>query len=158
MSKLAALAAKRRQKENARPVQAEETAPAPTNDYLSSLRALRLSSPQSRPTATDVTTELVSAAIQKPANSNIDANPEKQSKVDTPYPREVERQVEPRDLLAGPSAFANAMFGTVHQARPVNLARPILEPFLGSDKQAFNFNTPSPDDVVMKAQAAKGPR
>jgi elongation factor 1 alpha-like protein len=154
MSKLAALAAKRRQKENARPAQAQESDLAATNDYVSSLRAVRLSSAPSNPIAT----EPDSAAIQKPANNNVDANPEKHSKVDTPHPREVESQVETKDLLAGPSAFANAIFGTVHQVRPVNLAQPILEPLLGSDRQAFDFNTPSPDDVVTKAQAAKGPR
>ena len=158
MSKLAALAAKRRQKENARPAQAQESDPAATNDYVSSLRALRLSSAPSNPIVTDLATEADTAAIQKPANENVHANSEKQSKVNTSHPREAESQVEPRDVLAGPSAFANAMFGTVHQVRPVNLTQPILEPLLGSDRQAFDFNTPSPDDVVTKAQAAKGPR
>ena len=158
MSKLAALAAKRRQKENARPAQAQDNGPAATIDYVSSLRALRLSSAPSSPIATDVVTELDSAAIQKPAKNNVDANPEKHSKVDIPHPREAESQLEPKDLSAGPSAFANAMFGTVHQVRPVNLTQPILEPLLASHRRAFDFTTPSPDDVVTKAQAAKGPR
>ena len=158
MSKLAALAAKRRQKENARPAQAQESGPAATTDYVSSLRALRLSSAPSKPIATDGATESSSAAIQKPAKNNVDANPEKHSKVDTPHSREAGSQVETKDLLAGPSAFANAIFGTVHQVRPVNLAQPVLEPSLRSDQRAFDFTTPSPDDVVTKAQAAKGPR
>jgi elongation factor 1 alpha-like protein len=159
MSKLAALAAKRRQKENARPVQAEESGPTAANDYASSLKALRLSSaPPVERKVSEKQSEVDTAATQKLAANDLETHPTKHLKIDKLDPSKPEFQFKPEDVIAQPSAFAKTMFGAAPQARPLNLVLPIHEPLHGDYSPAFDFTTPSPDDLVTRAQAAKGPR
>lgn len=159
MSKLAALAAKRRQKENARPSQAEEGGSIASEKYVSSLKALRLSSATPvKHKISDVQTGSDTAATEEPAEHSLEATQSEKSKIKAPDPSKVELQFQPEDVIAQPSTFAKTMFGTAPQARPLNLVLPILEDLHGNHSHGFDFTTASPDDLVTRAQAAKGPR
>lgn len=160
MSKLAALAAKRRQKENVRPLRAEQSGALATDDYASSLKALRISSPAPLKSKTNVHDgdQVGAAANVTSADNNLNINQEKQSKADTTDPHELEVGFEPKSLTAQPSPFANIILGARHQAQPLSIASAIDHPLLGGHAQAFDFTAPSPDDVVTRAQTAKGPR
>ena len=156
MSKLAALAAKRRQKENQTPQASHdsESATAAKDDYAASLSKLKLSSSVSKQTKDDAKpvvgptsdTSILSQVNlddPNPAHANISASTSRISMEET---AEV-------DLHASPSPFAKALLGASHEDNNT-----LLQTFQlpTSDSQAFDFSRPSPDDVVHKAQTAKG--
>jgi elongation factor 1 alpha-like protein len=162
MSKLAILAAKRRQKENAQPIaSAPESLPL-TDDYASSLKALRLSSPvPPKGKLSDITNKdhASTVATQKsPVHTPVEHNPQEQSNVATSDIQKEETVFEPQKLTARPSPFASAILGSSLPSQPPNLDSLVEQSLLNCQAQGFDFTAPSPDDVVTKAQAAKGPR
>ena len=149
-SKLAVLAAKRRQKESQSQYTEHSTTSNTKESYVSSLRRLRITqSPQLKPESV--------AATQRPEAEEEASETEKDAletvQEGTGEPDLEETLESPRDLRAPPSAFASIMItydtGS-HNTSPTDLF---------SSKagfKSFNFAEPSPDDVVTKAQSAKG--
>jgi elongation factor 1 alpha-like protein len=151
-SKLAALAAKRRQKET----QASSSKPAASSEsqegYLSSLNRLRInSSPHAKAESLigqDTKPKGPLDSTSTPANA-----PEGFAKH-----IEGEKDSEPsfeirQDLRGRPSAFARIM--TAHDTESQNVCPADLL-LRDADTKSFNFAEPSPDDIVTKAQSAKG--
>lgn len=162
MSKLAALAAKRRQKENVQPVQVGGESQPTVDDFASSLKALRLSSPALfKRKLSDITgkDQFNTGTTQKPPrHTPVTDSPEKRSPAATLYPQKEDAEFEPKDLKARPSPFASTILGSATPTQPSNLDFVVEQSLLGSQLHGFDFTVPSPDDVVLKAQAAKGPR
>ena len=150
-SKLAALAAKRRQKDTQSHSQNPSPDAAPKDDYLSSLKRLRVTQiPEPQP----------ESAAKNPSEGDSRKGKEtsKSTQADSAECRDKdddsESSLEVRQELRGqPSAFANIM--TSHDTgNHVSLA-----PELVSSKAlplSVNFAESSPDDIVTKAQSAKG--
>jgi elongation factor 1 alpha-like protein len=154
MSKLAALAAKRRQKESE-----QKSAPAadvdakPKDDYVASLEKLKVSqAPKIKP---------------GPASDIQDSAPNSTSapQAERPLPQEAKETLEEsrnqnlaEDLISGvgirarPSAFGIIM--TNHDAA-AGQALLALFPTAPAAMPA-NFAGPSPDDIVTRAQTGKG--
>jgi elongation factor 1 alpha-like protein len=167
MSKIAALAAKRRQKENEK-----QQVPTANNDFsckdsTPSLDKLKI--------ATKTTTDSLKARALQPRR-RIESNPQPkeviESSVQMSYrllePEDTERaaridepentlsNVDPTELRATPSAFARILMdchdrGSSFPSQPSDF---LLEPVVS----AFDFSKPSPDDVVLRARNFKGPR
>lgn len=179
VSKLAALAAARRGKENAKPESSSMSRSVVLLD--------KLSSKKSPGKATDLPTALESpaAAPALPMTETIPNVPRKypvrehgilgtkteESTVIAPEsqlpeggaPEDLE---EPFTPAAPPSAFAKTVFGHRSEgALPPNQYIPCYNPLQSSyyipfhnpDAKLDFFVEPSPDDVVLKAQSSKGP-
>lgn len=115
MSKLAALAAKRRQKENSRPSEAEGGEAATTDEYVSSLKALRLSNTASvKRRVADVQPGAGTSNVAEP--TDLAADPSTQSRTETVNSAKAGLQFEAEDVIAQPSTFAKTIFGTASQA------------------------------------------
>ena len=176
MSKLAALAAKRRQKENEKRTPNLESGQTPDRDaYTASLEKLRLSSSTPKtPKSTDGisfpkvprrTTESTPQTTTNPERKPIAGNP----RLDlTPQPTEedLDDPVPPAAVIARaePSPFATlftANLGSrqdMHQL-PDSLFRNDNHFYSNlniSNTKTFDFTDPSPDDIVINAQKLKG--
>lgn len=142
MSKLAALAAKRRQKEAAAVESASQKASDSLPDeYAASLSKLSLGNeklPNRKESAS--ATENEASASAGDAGDQIDA-----SAAELPPTED-----EPIVTRTAPSAFA----GTFLTSTPAttNFA---INPVGIVDKPSFSFNDPSPDDIVFKAQTGR---
>lgn len=152
MSKLAALAAKRRQNENASRVKAEGDKNT-ADEHASILKALRISSPGSPPQEpTDITNiRQIDATAARNSSGQLS---EDSNRCDL---EKQETKLKPQELTALPSAFASTMLGPDVSTRPSSLES-TMKLMLNNQPQGFDFTAPSPDDVVTRAQAAKGPR
>ncbi|KIW14431.1 hypothetical protein PV08_07214 [Exophiala spinifera] len=156
-SKLAALAAKRRQKENERSASNNIPTPKSDNDYVARLRSLHINGPaaQQRPTTTRtnesskdhiMTDDL---QVQRPEDdSTLGSSTEHGQKSETP-------NVPEPVIRAPPSAFASIMTSHDFDERHLQVSPNLLLPALDLSKFAA-FAEPSPDDVVSRAQNAKG--
>jgi hypothetical protein len=162
MSKLAALAAKRRQKENARPLPAGKSDLVATDDYASSLKALRISSPAPARSKADgfSNEDQIDAAVTRITSTDhkSEVNLANQSESDTTDLQTSEAQLEPGDLKAQPSLFASTILGAGVQVPASSIPSELEHTLLSHQTPTFNFTGPSPEDVVTMAQAAKGPR
>jgi elongation factor 1 alpha-like protein len=169
MSKLAALAAKRRQKENEKRQDPAADTETVVGDFVSSLRKLRdttrndpdspkgrslqplqdfgFSSPREHSQRRDSLKQILSSPKQEENNrrsENVDAREQSQFEEDL------------ADLRAKPSSFAQTLTECQDQASffPLESSTfpngPLVSP--------FDFTKPSPDDVVLKAQNCKGPQ
>ena len=171
MSKIAALAAKRRQKEKEnekQKVAATNTTDLP-GDTASSLSKLRIATSH---TLYPHKEHPLSSRHNLQSTSRIDQTQEPPPKGDAlPPPREqrkdkrTEDSHQPNDAQSGaniadmqakPSMFARTLMVSCDAAWPLSSRPPTLlpEPVISS----FDFLKPSPDDVVLKAQNFKGPR
>ena len=172
MSKLAALAAKRRQKENEKLAKTDVTEDSSNkSSYIASLEKLRLGSNTQKTVKPDPT-QLLKENSSK-LNHEKRTKPRAPSKHSpTPEPDIPTVQTElttPTDLppvivsRAEPSAFARVLTGTTNfwphlRQLPDSL---LNRPFLShksphTDTKPFDFTDPSPDDIVINAQKSKG--
>jgi hypothetical protein len=169
MSKLAALAAKRRQKENekqgipaGKPVNSAE-------DSASSLEKLRIATKR-------VSSSLKEPTLQPRQNLESETHPKQTQECSSPntkssQPKQQGEEKRTEDQGQPDSAQSEASFGAL-RAKPSLFARTLvdsghsasyfpLEPLsslLDPAVSFFDFSKPSPDDVVLKAQNFKGPR
>lgn len=153
MSKLAALAAKRRQKEAEQPSESSDEAKS-NQDYLPSLKRLQITpSPQAKSSqATQRDAQAAEPALSK-ADQESGGSVEKEAQKSTSrHPDDSSLGVN-QNLRANPSAFASIM--TNHDTGNSLPASVALFPGISVAK-SFNFAEPSPDDIVTKAQSAKG--
>ncbi|MBA7489966.1 hypothetical protein ES702_00500 [subsurface metagenome] len=146
MSKLAALAAKRRQKENANlPTPEKTTENEPKDEYAASLSKLSLGSDSSRrrnikDKDDDVLMKTSSIGEVEKDSSQEAAEPE-----NTKNPED-----EPIVERVHPSAFAG-----IFSNKDVATTSSIDPNLLKNTAPAFDFNDPSPDDIVYKAQTGR---
>ena len=160
MSKLAALAAKRRQKENAQPMEAKVQNTIP-EDLPSGLNSLQLSSQVSIARSVSVSNPTpIGVAATRPSSIALSAGHKSANPIDDSSPSSCkpEPQCDPQHLKAPPSAFASTILGPSPSKPRPNLESTIGKSLLDDEAQGFDFTAPSPDDVVIRAQAAKGPR
>ncbi|OAP54839.1 translation elongation factor Tu [Fonsecaea erecta] len=155
VSKLAALAAKRRKKESEK-LDTQTTADTGSQqDYLSSLNKLRISQ------SSRVRSRSTGASASAPAESQLELQKNDhrgaqsthiESKQTSPG-RILENSLEvDQHLRAGPSAFASIM--TSRDADTYLLSSSDLFSSEANAK-SFNFAEPSPDDIVTQAQTGK---
>lgn len=159
MSKLAALAAKRRQKESGRSDSTISTQSGSQDDYSAALKKLRISQTTKAKVGTDSTTE---STAQDSTNAGINPRTTGQDGNAT-EPKTGNDLVADKtpglsipvdaNIRARPSAFASIM--TSHGVDNHLSASPALFP-CNEVAKSFNFAEPSPDDVVTKAQNHKG--
>jgi elongation factor 1 alpha-like protein len=144
VSKLAALAAKRRQAEAAKSSEDSVIAGSATSDdYTETLNQLRISqSRKSVSTETDQQDEL--AELADDVNMS-DANKEAQENP----PRKEEEVFQ--DLRGTPSPFAKTLAGI----GPPTGVNNLTVDQLGLSVPTFKFAEPSPDDVIAKAQKTR---
>lgn len=150
MSKLAALAAKRRQKENTNP--AMSTKPeeeAPQDDYAASLSKLTLSNDKSKNRVQKTTGKEGDVTMTDAVATQAKAESESQSTGIGAL-----RVLEDEPIIIArtkPSAFA----GTFLDTEASGLSTPIDSSILGTASSVFDFKDLSPDDIVYKAQTGR---
>ncbi|OCT48494.1 HBS1-like protein [Cladophialophora carrionii] len=144
MSKLAALAAKRRQKENQPPASEPRPGSEVKEEYLSDLKKLEITPSSRAKTATD---NLQAREGQAPSTSE-----ESSAEADRPKQAPEATLMVDQNLRGRPSKFASIM--TNHG--PESQSTPSTD-FLAvkATAKSFSFAEPSPDDIVTKAQSAK---
>ena len=184
-SKLATLAAARRNKEN------EKTVESDSNSSVALLDRLRRKVPSSAPNTVAIASreELPLPTVASPSSSSpaarkyttrrhrsADKGKSENSKSELEIPKPTEADPEQSSKLSAipaalPSAFAQTMFGMpVATNREIGHASPHKDPLHRShvldyalphhsmkDTESIAFTGPSPDDVVLKAQSSKGP-
>ena len=172
MSKLAALAARRRQKENEKQQALIAKNNVSVEDSASSLDKLKIAmrttsdSPKARPlqprrslgSNPQPKQDLEDSSSSFGRNSLHSSEPAE----DTKRAESVNQPGHPlssqsvADLWATPSAFARVLMPPRDKASPFpsELSASSSRPAVSS----FDFSKPSPDDVVLKAQNFKGPR
>ena len=173
MSKLAALAAKRRQKEN------EKVAPvtkpkdsSSQNTYIASLEKLRInaSSPKPSKSLEDKRGQANSLEdpAKKPSKRKHDADEEiPRTSPGAPSDEQINADQLPPPAIASiaqPSPFASILTAS-HSPRsnpsqlPDSLFRSynsFYDDFNKTNTKTFDFTDPSPDDIVVNAQKSKG--
>lgn len=154
MSKLAALAAKRRQKDSERSASTSTNSGPTQDDYTASLNKLRITQPSRKLEITKMTEPSTIGKI------GVDFEALNTGEVkETTHQRDIEEQpleassVVDQDIRAQPSAFASIM--TSHDAANYS---PASIDVLSVDAiaKSFDFAEPSPDDIVTRAQTSKG--
>lgn len=159
MSKLAALAAKRRQKEIERTSPSHTIDPGSQDDYTASLNKLRISQSSEDKSSSRKAKML---QVEDAAELASEANHAEKGN-DTALQRGLTDQANghiaeasftvPPNMRGPPSAFASIM--TSHDADTQLSTSPDLSS-VGAIAKSFDFAEPSPDDVVTKAQNSKG--
>ncbi len=150
-SKLAALAARRRQKDASKPSDAANASPSTANHApfittdCSSVGALHLQQTGSK----NVGSPTEASCAQESSGPTPDQSFETNERVATSEPS-IE-SVDNINLKASPSSFATVMFEGPGSNHDRNLR--FDEPRTNG---SFDFSVPSPDDVVSKAQTGKG--
>lgn len=146
MSKLAALAAKRRQKENANSAPPEKaTESEPKDEYAASLSKLSLGDPSRRRNIKDKDEDTVMAE-----NSTAPDKDGNEEAIESDFAKNLED--EPIVERIRPSAFANTFLNTTSMATPGTSIDPAL---LKNNSPSFDFKDPSPDDIIFKAQTGR---
>lgn len=169
MSKIAALAAKRRQKENEKEKAPNVDNDVPTLNPTPSLDKLKIATKATTYSLKARSTQLDQRRESSPLPKQItEPSPIKNSIQPSQQKETIERTGsidEPEDRLPGvslaelratPSTFARILVkcGDGVLSSPSELPESLPE----SVVSAFDFSKPSPDDVVLKAQNFKGPR
>ncbi len=147
MSKLAALAARRRQKENANPATPIEVSDGGLQDeYTASLSKLTLSNDKPRARKQNATDKEGDALVTERAATEPEVGSEFNG-IDSTRNLEEEPIVE----RTKPSAFAGTFLDTRTSYRHPSIDSSILN----SGPDMFDFKDPSPDDIVYRAQTGR---
>lgn len=147
MSKLAALAAKRRKEKELQKSSSGES-PVDSTDYTERLRQLQVTQ-SARTTKAPVDTEEQSIAgdSKEAADSADRAKDSENLQEDLPEAGLVQHLRRP------PSAFATVL---THPSDDATIAADALQPIADlSTRSTFDFSQPSPDDVFRRAQGSK---
>lgn len=142
MSKLAALAAKRRQKEAAASQTSQTIAEPLADEYAASLSKLSLGNDRLRERKQSA------SAIEKESAAGPSTEAEQQG-----IPADTEQAIPEEEIVVmrtNPSAFAGAFLNSTQVASDF-----AIDPTDLVQKTAFTFNDPSPDDIVFKAQTGR---
>lgn len=154
MSKLAALAAKRRQQEASKSSSGASDQTGSADDYADTLNKLRISQTSRETPKSEQSSALDEEQEASSASRGPGADPASTTEEATEQQHQNELQAQ-QDLRAGPSAFARLLAGTQDSLAPsssVSLLRSDLA------VKAFDFSEPSPDDKIHQAQTGKAPR
>ncbi|KIV91833.1 translation elongation factor Tu [Exophiala mesophila] len=156
MSKLAALAAKRRQQGNDQSATSSNDPESPASqDYTTSLQKLKISQPRSKTaSAMTISPGGDEADVKNPSGDSSQTKSSKDSAdTITQTPIDISALVE-SDVRGKPSPFANIIIS--HEKHGQN---PPLFSFTSSEMlpSGFDFTQPSPDDIVTTAQNVKAP-
>ena len=174
MSKLAMLAAKRRQKENEKPLTFATQKLESKNGLIASLSAVQISSDPtdlgetshntrpSRSLPVSRSLRLTTNAVTDKPSTGRPTEPASAARGgQTPIERGFGLPRSATEMQARPSAFANIMLGSSLSSP----RHPIANPFSNLNKgqhlqqghtESFQFTDPSPDDIITKAQNFKG--
>ena len=136
MTKLAALAAKRRQQENQKP-SSEGADQAVSVDYSETLKKLQISRPAKETRSSKKDEEL-------PEAKEVDLEAQDVAMVDTSH----ERAEPAQDLRSAPSTFGSLLTHTTESGHAAIRLNETATP-------KFDFSQPSPDDVISKAQRGR---
>jgi hypothetical protein len=169
MSKLAALAAKRRQKENEIHIASSTNMGISAQDSASNLSKLRIRTKDAyelnKEPALKLRRSLESnARLDQPEvslptdNTSLSQRKDVEDKraEDASQPDNVQPEERTVELRAEPSLFAQTLVDPCNYASIISaeqsssLPKPVLS--------SFDFSKPSPDDIVLKAQSFKGPQ
>jgi elongation factor 1 alpha-like protein len=168
MSKIAALAARRRQKENEKQSTTNINIRDAAEESVSSLSKLRAATTHTsyplkqRPTTLRPNQESLSAVDQKQELPSPEYTPptiqeeKNRTLVKIDLSDVIQPVAEVADLQANPSSFARTLMISHENASHFTPEPP--NPFPQHAITSFDFLKPSPDDVVLKAQNYKGPR
>ena len=154
MSKLAALAAKRRQQEASKSSTGGSDQACSMDDYAETLNQLRISQASRESPRSEHYSALHEEQEASSASKGPVADPGRTTEEATEEEHQNELQVQ-QDLRAGPSAFASLLAGTQDSLEPNTL---VSLPQADSAVKAFDFSEPSPDDRIHQAQTGKGLR
>lgn len=154
MSKLAALAAKRKQQVNEQSGSLSSNTPPCPDDYTANLNKLRISK-TSRPVheTEDLETQkqFIDMDMDKDDAANNPGTPGKQS---NPLNDQIDQSILVDSNIRGrPSAFASIMTSQAADKESQTSSDVLSN---GLFTKSFDFTEPSPDDIVTKAQNAKG--
>ena len=154
MSKLAALAAKRRQQGNDQSATSSNDPESPASqDYTTSLQKLKISQTRSKTASAKISPGGDEADVKNPSGDSSQTQSSKDSAdTITQAPIDISALVE-SDVRGKPSPFANIIIS--HEKHGQN---PPLSSFTSSEMlpSGFDFTQPSPDDIVTRAQNVKG--
>ena len=146
MSKLAALAARKR-KENANPAMPSKTVDEPAQDeYAASLSKLSLSSEKSRDRMPKSNAKDGGGSMTEEPSTRAEGASELDRVDSMPAVKD-----EPIVERNGPSAFA----GTFLDKATSDSNATIDTSIIGTQSSMFDFKDPSPDDIVYKAQTGR---
>ncbi|MCJ1312271.1 Hsp70 suppressor, GTPase facilitates ribosomal subunit dissociation [Agyrium rufum] len=169
-SKLAALAAARKQKENAKPAGGGPSSSVSLLDRLGPAKK-----PGSTGPSGDADDSSLNASPSEKTNQSLPfrtypsrkpkepsprpvVEPEKLIEKQLTIPQEVQ-QIIPERVLASPSSFASTLFGPVSASGQQQTGTSIptaFSPFHDLGIEFSAFASPSPDDIVARAQNSKG--
>lgn len=156
MSKLAALAAKRRQQGSEQSATASnDTVSASSQDYTASLQKLRLGQTRSRSNDTKTKNGSFSPNDKLLPGDDAQLRGEEESVTEA-----VEEPPDPSTLVESDVRGTPSLFASIMTSQKEPTQHPRTAP-LSSNEQItspFDFTQPSPDDIVTKAQNVKSPR
>lgn len=152
MSKLAALAAKRRQQEASKSSSGKSDQVGSTDDYAETLNKLRISQGRETSKSEQSSTPPDEQVSETLSNGQVVENA---SLVGPPTDDQHQNELYAQHLRAGPSAFASLLAARQDSFEP-NISVPL--PQADSALKAFEFSEPSPDDKIHQAQTGKPSR
>lgn len=146
MSKLAALAARKR-KENANPATPTKTVDeAPQDEYAASLSKLSLSNEKSRDRTPRTTAKDGGGSTTKESSTEAEGASELDRVDSMPAIKD-----EPIVERTAPSAFAGTFLDDTTSDSNATIDTSII----GTPSSMFDFKDPSPDDIIYKAQTGR---
>lgn len=155
MSKLVALAAKRRQQGNDQSATSSNDPEShASQDYTASLQKLKLGQSRSRTEGTKTSPGTSDADIKQPSGEGSQTQGSQDpTDIVTQAPTDISALVE-SDVRGIPSPFASIIISHEKHAQT-----PPPSGFSSSEvfPSGYDFTQPSPDDIVTRAQNVKGP-
>ena len=154
MSKLAALAAKRRQQEASKSSSTASDQIGDANDYAETLNKLRIG--QTNRTSSRPDGIPTSSKEQGSVTTNDGLTKDQAEDMEKPLEDQDQLPTQTnQDIRGSPSPLASLLTDPARRNHPNDMVPlPHADPIV----KTFDFNEPSPDDIVTRAQGSKGPR